>query len=56
MEYKAYVYLFSKILEPEKCEAWEWISWDEMKAGVGEGWNLFMPLSELFKQRPEFRV
>ncbi|KAJ6072621.1 hypothetical protein N7467_010706 [Penicillium canescens] len=56
MGYKAYVYLFSKILEPEKCEAWEWISWDEMKAGVGEGWNLFMPLSELFKQRPEFRV
>ncbi|KAJ6052111.1 uncharacterized protein N7446_006753 [Penicillium canescens] len=45
-----------KILEPEKCEAWEWISWDEMKAGVGEGWNLFMPLSELFKQRPEFWV
>lgn len=48
--------LFLKVLEPEKCETWEWISWDQMKAGVGEGWNLFMPLSELFKQRPEFRV
>lgn len=44
---------------------WEWISWDdlraygeeEMKAGVGfEGRKLFLPLLELFRQRPDFRV
>ncbi|KAJ5776059.1 uncharacterized protein N7511_001070 [Penicillium nucicola] len=45
-----------KIMEPEKCEAWEWISWDEMKAGLGDGRELFLPLTELFTQRPDFRV
>ncbi|KAJ5129285.1 uncharacterized protein N7515_005324 [Penicillium bovifimosum] len=51
-------------LEPEKCESWEWISWDAMRAygeeemeGDGSrGMKLFMPLLDLFRQRPEFRV
>ncbi|KAJ5044170.1 hypothetical protein NUH16_000968 [Penicillium rubens] len=54
-----------RVLEPEKCDVWEWISWDElraygeeeMKAGAGfEGRRLFLPLLELFRQRPDFRV
>lgn len=52
-----------KILEPEKCSAWEWASWDELKA-EGEaqlsagsnhtGRELFLPLLSLIEQRPEF--
>ncbi|CAI7613020.1 uncharacterized protein N7487_001201 [Penicillium crustosum] len=54
-----------QVIEPEKCDGWEWISWDElrvygeeeMKAGDGfEGRRLFLPLLELFRQRPDFRV
>ncbi|KAM3414713.1 hypothetical protein BST61_g9870 [Cercospora zeina] len=51
-------------LEKEKCEGWEWISWEEMKRGweVKEGGEeedvvkrkrLFTPLVNLIRQRPD---
>ncbi|KAF3394251.1 Nudix hydrolase 1 [Penicillium rolfsii] len=54
-----------QILEPEKCTAWEWASWDELKAeGVSQlksgsnhsGRELFLPLLSLIEQRPDFRI
>ncbi|GLI72367.1 hypothetical protein PoHVEF18_000539 [Penicillium ochrochloron] len=54
-----------EILEPEKCTAWEWASWDELRAeGVSQlssgsnhtGRELFLPLLSLIEQRPDFRV
>lgn len=48
-----------QLLEPNKCEGWEWISWDTMlkweengkKAGTVEN-RLFQPMSDLVQQRP----
>ncbi len=33
------------ILEPEKCEAWEWFSWDSLPE------PLFLPIKNLLNQR-----
>ncbi|KAK1142109.1 hypothetical protein N8T08_008192 [Aspergillus melleus] len=52
-------------LEPEKCEAWEWTSWDklrtyrdaQMDSGPAfAGRQLFLPLLNLFEQRPDFYI
>jgi 8-oxo-dGTP diphosphatase len=51
-------------MEPNKCSAWEWVSWDELRAdaekmisGAGSPEKtLFLPLVELFTQRPDFSV
>jgi len=51
-----------EVLEPDKCEGWQWISWNEMlrwyegnkNAGNGEH-SLFMPMIDLVEQRPSTR-
>ncbi|KAJ5984326.1 hypothetical protein N7481_006425 [Penicillium waksmanii] len=53
-----------QIMEPNKCSAWEWVSWDEIRvdaekmiSGAGSPEKtLFLPLVELFIQRPDFSV
>lgn len=34
-----------KIMEPDKCEKWEWFSWEELPR------PLFLPLQNLLKQK-----
>ncbi|KAJ5584200.1 uncharacterized protein N7459_004000 [Penicillium hispanicum] len=54
-----------EILEVNKCDAWEWASWEAMRADGEtqmradkdfEGRKLFLPLLSLLQQRPDFRV
>ncbi|GAA6027061.1 hypothetical protein JCM8097_006080 [Rhodosporidiobolus ruineniae] len=43
-----------EVLEPEKCERWEWTSWEKLKELAEDPQNnLFLPLRGLFLQRPE---
>ncbi|GAA5848663.1 hypothetical protein JCM8547_004588 [Rhodosporidiobolus lusitaniae] len=43
-----------EVLEPEKCERWEWTSWEKLKALAADPDNtLFLPLRDLFLQRPD---
>ncbi|KAJ6010627.1 hypothetical protein N7451_002039, partial [Penicillium sp. IBT 35674x] len=75
-EEKHYITIFMKgvisdvspqlqLLEPEKCEGWEWISWDDLRAqgetqiSLGSKASeriLFSPLIALLQQRPNIRV
>ncbi|GIJ99709.1 hypothetical protein Aspvir_003711 [Aspergillus viridinutans] len=55
-----------QILEPEKCDEWRWISWEDVRSWFEkqvqtEGMEtsdgqprLFIPLFNLFRQRPTF--
>ncbi|KAF7122589.1 hypothetical protein CNMCM5793_000614 [Aspergillus hiratsukae] len=55
-----------QILEPEKCDEWRWISWEDVRSWFdkqvqSEGMEtshdqprLFIPLLNLFRQRPTF--
>ncbi|KAF9889998.1 hypothetical protein FE257_006678 [Aspergillus nanangensis] len=55
-----------RILEPEMCAAWEWLTWDELRFYDDEqmrsdgpgfmGRRLFSPLLELLQQWPELHV
>ncbi|KAI9898925.1 hypothetical protein N3K66_005386 [Trichothecium roseum] len=43
-----------KIMEPNKCTGWVWMSWDEAKALKGDsqpGETLFLPLQNLLEQK-----
>ncbi|KAH1328021.1 hypothetical protein KXX16_008955 [Aspergillus fumigatus] len=55
-----------QIMEPEKCDEWRWISWEDVRSWFNkqvqtEGMEtrddqpkLFIPLFNLFRQRPTF--
>ncbi|KAJ5937234.1 hypothetical protein N7454_004889 [Penicillium verhagenii] len=54
-----------QIMEPEKCDAWVWMSWDEMRTirdaqlesgEDSQGRKLFSPMMALFKQCPDVSV
>ncbi|BGP06058.1 Nudix hydrolase 1 [Rhodotorula toruloides] len=43
-----------QVLEPEKCERWEWHTWPQLKELASAPHNrLFLPLRNLFLQRPD---
>ncbi|KAL2192626.1 NUDIX hydrolase domain-like protein [Corynascus similis CBS 632.67] len=45
-----------QVLEPEKCECWEWKSWDDVRALVnGElgHTKVFLPIVNLLKDHPD---
>jgi len=36
-------------MEPEKCDSWFWMSWEEL-IEVGKTEELFLPMINLFKE------
>ncbi|GAB1208187.1 hypothetical protein APSETT445_006928 [Aspergillus pseudonomiae] len=62
MLYEGIHYMTVFLMEPEKCEAWEWVAWEEIvalanyaMAGKDNGKKkLFSPLVNLVEQRPGF--
>lgn len=45
---------YQQVCEPEKCERWEWHSWQDLKTLANEPDNhLFLPLQNLIKQCPD---
>lgn len=53
-----------QILEPNKCEGWNWMSWETMldwyrdaQSGSHESGDnvLFLPMADLVEQRPDIR-
>lgn len=42
-----------EVLEPEKCEGWEWCEWKSLRKMVErEEGKVFLPLVDLVSQRP----
>jgi len=42
-------------MEPEKCEVWEWVTFEDVKAwSNGNERKLFSPWLNVFSQRPGF--
>ncbi|EED17141.1 NUDIX domain protein, putative [Talaromyces stipitatus ATCC 10500] len=60
-EGKHYITLFM-VLEPHKCESWDWFNWEDLEFAVGKQNDLkdgdvlekplFLPLVNLLRQRP----
>ncbi|KAK8197976.1 7,8-dihydro-8-oxoguanine triphosphatase NUDT15 [Phyllosticta capitalensis] len=43
-----------KIMEPEKCDAWKWIKYEELKSWADDPQRkLFLPMLDLFATRPD---
>ncbi|GAA5911010.1 nucleotide triphosphate diphosphatase NUDT15 [Sporobolomyces salmoneus] len=45
-----------KVMEPDKCESWQWTTWEGLKRIANdetERSKLFLPLRNLISQRPE---
>ena len=40
-----------KLMEPEKCEGWEWTTWEAIQ---NHGTPLFTPIKRLMQHRPSF--
>ncbi|KAF2672233.1 nudix hydrolase 1 [Microthyrium microscopicum] len=42
-----------KVMEPEKCYGWEWVTWEDLKSSP-KLQPVFKPLTSLVEQRPGF--